>query len=224
MGKAILVVLVIFMLSGCAAPASNREPARPATQQPLAAAAPADPCAGFDASLVDRYRPGSEIEVHHVPGIGCWATENGQLNGVGYSINVKSKAARFYAQASDPGDNDLVWIVNCKTDSMTDRQQCTIVRGDFFLFWQDGYSISLLGDKYPHTQVMFRVDSSSPITAREDRGITGGAAQRLLGQMQDGRILRTRYTNWPYATHRESTIELAGFTEALAYMQHLRQL
>lgn len=229
------LVLSTSLIAGCASTQST-QPYQPVSkpsaqvqkkEPPAPSRSPekSSQCGHKDPEAVDKFQEGGEVDFTHVPGIGCLGREKGEINGVHYSINLMSGAARFYNQEEDPGyyGNDKVWIVNCETDSMTDARQCNITKGDFFLFWQGGdYVVSLLGDQYPQSDVVFRVDSNAPISGSEETGVGGSNAKKLINQMVNGQTLKTRYTSWPHETYKDSSMSTAGFQEALDYMNQLR--
>ncbi|MGP9679592.1 hypothetical protein ACT3TC_13260 [Halomonas sp. AOP27-A1-41] len=179
------------------------------------------PCGRIE--IRDAYSPSGNVKVYDIPSIGCVAEESGEIQGVPYSVNLTSGAGRFYNEPAPHGvGEDIHWVVNCSTDSITDARSCTIRRDGFFLYWQNGYSIMTTGEAYPGSNMSFRVDDNPAFSAPENTGLTGSAANRLVQQMQVGRTLITRHLDWPYNTRVDKTIPVHGFFEALTYMRSVR--
>lgn len=177
-----------------------------------------------------RYPYSTDIETSYArsledrfPG-GCLASEVGEVNGVSYSINMLSGAARF-------DSDDGTYIVFCEVDAMTDRTTCRVsyqpgneVTADFRVWYSSGqYQVTVgrSGERYPHTPVSLRVDGNPPVSGREDQGIQGADARRLLAQMRSGHTVLTRHTNWPYRHHVNTEARLRGFSEAIDYVTWL---
>jgi len=180
-------------------------------------------CGHIDTANIRKFDAGGSVTVQPLPLGDCAVTEKGELNGISYEVNHGDDSGRFYNESIRPGESRAIhWVVNCKTDDITDVRSCTMRREGFFLYWQDGYSILTTGTAYPGSSMHFRVDSNPALSAREDIGLIGGSARQLIAQMQRGTRLVTRYTDWPYNVHKDTVMPTNGFSEALSFMKHIR--
>lgn len=64
-------------------------------------------------------------------------------------------------------------------------------------------SACILGHDFPGRRGAIRVDGNPAFTTNNDGCISGAAAQRLEQQLRTGKVLLTRYVEWPYDYSRD---------------------
>ncbi|HBC0018022.1 TPA: hypothetical protein JG871_003941 [Enterobacter hormaechei subsp. xiangfangensis] len=144
------------------------------------------------------------------------AKESGTLNG---------KAMHFYrtdgsTTIGEPGANDS-WSIGCKIDPMNDTKSCNMSNGDLFI-WRDksGWSVFVSGgDHYPGTSSSIRINGGKPFTTGDNDGMFSHAVSaRIVDQLKGGAEVLTRYTDWPYNSYKDGTVDTTNVEAALNYL------
>lgn len=142
--------------------------------------------------------------------------EYGTLNG---------KPIHFYhtdgsTSIGGEGGEASAWSIGCKVDAMSDNKSCNMSNGSLFIYRdKTGWSVFVSGDHFPGTGSMIRINGGKPITTSDDDGMFSHAASaRIVEQLKNGAEVATRYTNWPYNTYTDGTVNTEAVETAFAYL------
>lgn len=114
------------------------------------------------------------------------------------------------------------WKLRCKADAMEDTRSCTILfqltlykNGDFLTIVREGgiVSFSVVGNKYPGSLQIIRVDSNESLRADADDFFFGN--ENLLAQIRAGKVIKTRWYDWPNNRKQDMEQTLIGFSKVL---------
>lgn len=103
----------------------------------------------------------------------------------------------------------------CKKDVFNGSKECSMYKNDLLINIRNGkVGVSLFGGDYghyPNSQSAIKVDNNKP-----HYGTEGSFAndQKIINQLMVGKVVNTRYKDWPYNINRDVQFDLDGFKEA----------
>ncbi|EMG3208417.1 TPA: hypothetical protein UOJ16_000788 [Klebsiella pneumoniae] len=134
------------------------------------------------------------------------AVEHGLIDRIPYTL--------YHSDGSgNVGVADQAWSFGCVKDSMTDKKQCEITNESIRIIKKaKGYSAIVGNEHFPGRSAYIRVGQGKPI-ASGDNGyfpnVTG-----IVGSINGGTKLLTRYTKWPYDYVVDTEVNTIGFEQA----------
>lgn len=105
----------------------------------------------------------------------------------------------------------------CDIDKFTGSKNCSMSKDDLIVYIHKGKTFFIVGvDHFPRRSSALRIDGNKPIYGSE------GAFQnnaKILEQFKTGKVVNTRYVQWPYEINRDAETSLDGFNEAYKELQ-----
>ncbi len=208
MRKAITIIMLAGYISGCASTQYEAE-----LQQ---LSKDTQTCQDSPVTKIDKLSETSVISMSYSIARGCTPVEKGTYQNINYIIEYDTGLAKF----DSTENNQSAWEVSCKKDQLTDLKSATVQRGNFFLFrTKDRDFSSILGDKYPGSDQIVRVDSFPPETVSKGEKPLMTASEKIVTQMKSGKTFLTRHTVWPSGINRDETYQANGFKQAYDYAE-----
>lgn len=127
----------------------------------------------------------------------------------GYTVEKKTHT---------PDWSPLEWNSRCSKDKFNGRKSCSLSKAhsDVMVSIFDGrYSVYVGRNHYPRTKTAIKIDENTPIYGNEGLSNT---PQKVIEQMNKGKIAYTRYKEWPYEYNKDGEVDLTGFKEKYAEM------
>lgn len=126
--------------------------------------------------------------------------------------------------ASEPNSISANWRHIVKTDPVDDRITCMVMAGtagdDFpplliYMSGMAGGSLGVVGDTYPGSSVVFRVDQNPPVSGKER--VYGSGYSELFSQIASGgQYLTYKVVEWPSGAPVYMRVSLNGAKEHIA--------
>lgn len=208
MRQAITIIMLVGSISGCAS--TNYETALKQLSKDTQA------CQNSPITKTDKLSETSVVSMSYSIARGCTPVEKGTYQNINYIIEYDTGLAKFDSTEKDQS----TWEVSCKNDQVTDLKSATVKRGNFFLFrTKDRDFSSVIGEKYPGSDEIVRVDSFPPETVSKGAKPLMTASEKIVAQMKSGKTFLTRYTVWPSGINHDETHEAKGFKQAYDYAE-----
>ncbi len=122
--------------------------------------------------------------------------------------------------------DNKAWHAACKSDAMTDEHTCAIMKDDLVIIKsKEGYQ-AIIGTKhFPNTTALLRIDKDKPIESGEKGQYSHQQSADFINEMASAKTVTTRFTQWPYEKHVDSTMDMTNFNTAkkvldLIYEKH----
>lgn len=111
------------------------------------------------------------------------------------------------------------WSVDCRIDAMTDAKTCLIHSSPVRLVVavkNGNLEAIMVGGRHdPGSNVMIRLDSNQPLSAREP-GFRGHAAAMIIESIPKAKRILTRHTEWP-SKQVDGEFSTEGFADAFEF-------
>ena len=145
----------------------------------------------------------------------------------GHHADAQQAAAPSMPGLNWPPRTPNGWLLQCKEDAIVDTYMCHIQRGSLYITMfrsRNGITltnVSIVEGKQSHPDRLhaLRVDSMPPHTNSREPSWNGPEAHRIVAELLQGHLVRTRYVTWPFADRLENEIPLAGFPVAWEELQ-----
>lgn len=151
--------------------------------------------------------------------------ETGSKNNINYRFFYSDGSGTFAGDKENDisylRTNSSNWSLRCYRDVMSDEVSCNAKKEDFFVYYskKTGYLVDLVGDKYPQSNISVRVDGGEVFIAPENRGFNKKQSSEILGLIQEGSMVATRYVDWPYRSNVDGLSAYYGLPVVLDYMK-----
>ncbi len=146
--------------------------------------------------------------------------ERGNYQGVGYRIFYTDGSGVIQGEAEKPldvADYQDNWSLRCRAGLSDQLKRCVLQKGDLFIHrYQDGsYMVDVGSDKKTGSNMQVRVDNNEAVTVSVQHGFTDEQTDLILGQMQTGKKVYTRYSDAANQWETEKTIDLFAYSRAM---------
>lgn len=152
--------------------------------------------------------------------------EEGFLEGVKYRVYLSDGSGSIQGLSTNTLDYtkdkyDANWSTQCQIDEMDDTHWCSLGREDLRIgIWKDGTPFVSVGSShYPDSNIAVRIDKNKPITALEKNGFTNTQSLEIIRQLKEGKLVLTRYQEWPYQSNKDRSMDVFGFPQAWKILQ-----
>lgn len=111
------------------------------------------------------------------------------------------------------------WNISCKKDHFNGVKHCDISKKSIAVFYiNNKYSVVVGRQQFPRSTSAIKVDENTTIY-----GYEGGSKspEIVIKQMKSGKLLHTRYQEWPYQYNKDEDIDLTDFKERFDEMMEL---
>ena len=157
--------------------------------------------------------------------------EHGVLNGVHYRFYYKDGSGTFAGTNGNVGNvmepSDSNWSVGCSKDVMNDLIQCYMHMRHLWIFtYPSGATTIHVGtEHFPNSTAALRIEKGTPYTAPagSDGMFNKQVSTKIIRNLSNGRMVATRYMEWPYESWVDEQWTLFGFEEAYKYIQWATQ-
>jgi len=116
------------------------------------------------------------------------------------------------------------WLVSCNYDEIYSEDTCSWTTGDEFVISRgEGNStfVSWGLRRFPGSEMIARFDAAAPLSTSE-KSWSSRQSTAFYRKMLEARELRYRWYSWPEDYERGGALNLAGFANAAAFMEALR--
>lgn len=129
-----------------------------------------------------------------------------------FEEDIKSKSERG-ASVHEYNSSFDDWHITCKRDRFDGTKMCLMLKRneDVSVMIMNGkYHVFVGRDHYPRTQSAIKIDNNATIYGYE--GVFKNSPE-IIEQMKRGRVVYSRYKEWPYDYNKDNEMSLLGFTE-----------
>lgn len=111
------------------------------------------------------------------------------------------------------------WYIKCSKDQIDDKITCFMLRKSIGIIYEKGKKPRLLigHNNYPDTEIIIRIDKEQPHKANH-LGFTDIESSKIFSEMQSGKEIFTRHSDWPYKAGIDNQISTFGFKQAYEFM------
>ncbi|MBJ3814991.1 hypothetical protein F9C28_08645 [Shimwellia pseudoproteus] len=154
------------------------------------------------------------------------AVERGRVNGVWYQFAFTDSQGLFQGEQDNPpvtqpdagGSN---WVLSCYQDNMTDKRSCSARKYDLTVtYYDNGASkVSLGNNNFSGSRIYARIDSGEMMQGLGYGYFASNDSKAIISALLAGKVIRTRWQEWPYQSRVEGRVSGFGFNEVSRYMK-----
>ncbi len=135
-----------------------------------------------------------------------------------FEKDIKSKSERG-ASVHEYNSSLSDWNITCKRDRFDGTKMCLMLKRneDVSVMIMNGkYHVFVGRDHYPQTQSAIKIDNNATFYGYE--GLFKNSLT-IIEQMKKGKVVYSRYKEWPYDYNKDSEMSLLGFTRKFNEMK-----
>ena len=143
----------------------------------------------------------------------------------GLDVTIDSDQAWFEpVKPLVAGNRSVRWTMLCSRDRISSRRACSLSPtaggGGFFIVYANGRRQFLVDTNergYPNSLATVRIDGNPAQSVREGQPFSVQMSTTLLRAMRAGRVVATRYFDWPYNHAHDIETPLEKFSSIIQF-------